>query len=125
MVTALPIAVAVIAFAGQVLVSFLLRSLGKRVAARHGDTRGWRIASWLPIAALLIASVGLAFAFSGLFQAFDAVGHAAPDQRQQILEEGISEAMTVIKIAGPVAAWLYLGSVVLFAVGLSMQPKRT
>lgn len=97
---------------------------GRSVADKHG-TRGFRLASWLPIAGLVVHHLGVIGTIVGLVRAFDAVTSVPAAERAQVLSDGIAVAMyaTVLGVVASLA--LYVTSVVVFAVGtLRSVPAR-
>lgn len=97
---------------------------GRSVADKHG-TRGFRLASWLPIAGLVVHHLGVIGTIVGLVRAFDAVTDVPAGERAQVLSDGIAVAMyaTVLGVVASLA--LYVTSVVVFAVGtLRSAPAR-
>ncbi len=98
------------------LLVFGLFLWGRSVARKH-DTRGWRLAAWLPVVGLVVQHVGLLFTVLGLIQAFDAVSAAPPESRASQLASGIAHAMWATALGLGAALLIYLGCVVAFAIG--------
>lgn len=102
------------------LVSVGLFLWGRSVADKHG-TRGWRLASWMPIAAIVIHHVGIAGTVVGLVMAFGAVASVPASERVLALSDGIATAMWSTAIGLGVSLVLYAASVITFAIG-SLRP---
>ena len=90
----------------------LLTTLGLALWARHlGKTRSgrfWRVAHWLPWAALgaLVSSTCVTAAL--LMPVFRAVANVAPEHKQELLDAGIAEATGLGALCAVPAAILYL-----------------
>lgn len=98
---------------------------GRSVADKHG-TRGWRLASWMPIAGLVVHHVGVLGTVVGLVRAFDAVSSVPAADRALALSEGIAVAMYATLLGVVASLLLYFASVVAFAVGsLRAAPPRS
>jgi hypothetical protein len=95
---------------------------GRWVARKH-DTRGWWIAAWLPVAGLVVQHVGIALTIAGLIDAFDTVSAAPPESRAVHLAQGIARAMWPTAVGVGLAALIYLGCLVAYAVG-TWRPAR-
>lgn len=94
---------------------------GRSVAAKHG-TRGWRLASWMPIVATVAHHLGLAGTVVGLVMSFDAVASVPAAERASALSDGIATAMWSTAIGLGLSLTLYLASVITFAVGSFLPP---
>lgn len=97
---------------------------GRRVAAKHGGSRAWRWAAWMPIAAMAVGFLGAVLTVVALVGEFTAIGDVPPAQRASVLSEGIARSMGAIAVAGPASLLLYVASVVVFAVGTAQGPRR-
>lgn len=116
----LAIPVALIVVAVQLLIALALVVWGRRTAVRRGGGLAWRIAAWAPMVAFVIAVAGIGVTVAGLITTFRSLGAVSPAQKQQLLSDGIAQAMAATAIAVPMAWLLFVGSVVMFAVGSSM-----
>ena len=97
---------------------------GRSVADKHG-TRGFRLASWMPVAGLVVHHVGVIGTIVGLVRAFDAVTGVPAAERAQALSDGIAVAMYATLIGVIASLALYVTSVAIFAVGtLRSAPAR-
>jgi len=97
---------------------------GRSVAAKH-DTRGWRLASWMPIAGIVVHHLGLVGTIVGLVHAFGAVASVAPEQRASQLSDGIATAMWATAFGVGLSLLLYLASVITFAIGSWTPPASS
>lgn len=95
---------------------------GRWVARRH-DTRAWWVAAWLPVLGLVVQHVGIVLTIVGLIDAFDAVAAAPPESRAVQLAQGIAAAMWATAIGVGVAAVIYLGCAIAYAVGTLRAPR--
>ena len=116
------IAGSVVAFVVQLLVPLALAYWGRRVAARRGNTRAWRIASWLPLVALAASLLGIVGTILGLVQSFGAVASVEPASRATALADGISTAMIATAIGGVISIALYLVAITAFVYGTFARP---
>ncbi len=97
---------------------------GRSVAAKHG-TRAWRLASWMPIAAIVLHHLGIVGTIVGLVMSFDAVASVPAAERASALSDGIATAMWSTAIGLGASITLYLASVITFGVGsLRAPPTR-
>lgn len=94
---------------------------GRSVAHKHG-TRGWRLASWMPIAAIVIHHLGLAGTVVGLVVSFSAVANVTAAERASALSDGIATAMWSTAIGLGLSLTLYLASVITFGIGSFRAP---
>jgi len=97
---------------------------GRSVAAKHG-TRSWKLASWMPIAGIVVHHLGLVGTIVGLVHAFGAVASVAPEHRATQLSEGIATAMWATAIGVGLSLLLYIASVITFAIGSWTQPTSS
>lgn len=104
-----------------VLVTIGLFLWGRSVADKHG-TRGFRLASWMPIAAIVVHHLGIGGTVIGLVMSFGAVESVPASERAMALSDGIATAMWSTAIGLAVSALLYLASVITFTVGTLRAP---
>ena len=116
------IAGSVVAFVVQLLVPLALAYWGRRVAARRGNTRAWRIASCLPLVALAASLLGIVGTILGLVRSFGAVASVEPASRATALADGISTAMIATAIGGVISIALYLVAITAFVYGTFARP---
>lgn len=97
------------------------------MAANHGGGRAWRWAARTPVAALVVGFLGAGVTVVALVSAFRAVASVPPEQKADLLADGIARAMVATAVVGPMSLLLYAASVVVFAVGSarSSGPDRT
>ena len=94
---------------------------GRSVADKHG-TRGWRLASWMPIVAIVVHHLGIAGTVVGLVMSFGAVASVPAAERAAALSDGIATAMWSTAIGLGLSLTLYLASVITFAAGSFRAP---
>jgi hypothetical protein len=116
------IASTVVAFIVQLGIPAALFVWGRRVAASRGNTRGYRIAAWLPIVGFVLAQVGIIGTVIGLVHAFGALGRVDAQFRAQHLAEGISEAMNATAFGLGMAILLYATSLCVSLYGTLAKP---
>lgn len=100
----------------QAAITVALYMWGSTVAARR-ETRIWWWARWMPILALILATVGVIGTVVQLVAAFDAASLAAPEQKAQELAESISGAMRWTLVTTVSSGVLYVASIVAFTIG--------
>jgi len=120
---AVAIAISCAGLVVQLLVPGALFYWGRRVAARHGRARAWRVASLLPLAAFGVGVVGIVGTVLGLVHAFGAVARAEPATRATFLAQGISEAMNATAFGLVASGALYLASIAAFLYGTFARPR--
>ncbi|MBN8616607.1 MAG: MotA/TolQ/ExbB proton channel family protein [Deltaproteobacteria bacterium] len=94
---------------------------GRSVADKHG-TRGWRLASWMPIVAIVVHHLGIAGTVVGLVMSFGAVASVPAAERASALSDGIATAMWSTAIGLGLSLTLYLASVITFSIGSFRAP---
>jgi hypothetical protein len=100
----------------QAGISVLLYFWGQSIAARRAGTWWWW-ASFAPLLALLLATLGGIGTAVGLVQAFDAASLAEPQDRALMLSDGLSAAMNLAALTAVPSWLLYVASLVVFTVG--------
>jgi hypothetical protein len=108
----------------QVVVSLAIYAWARWVARRQGG-RGWRIASSMPLVALVLSVTGLAWSVTLLSRAFEATAAVNAADRATYLSEGIAVAMRVAAIFALPSWGLYLGSLVTSFVGSVRRLRDT
>jgi hypothetical protein len=105
----------------QAGISVLLYFWGQSIAARRSSPWWWW-ASFTPLLALLLATVGGIGTAVQLVYAFDAANLAPPEDRALVLADGLSHAMNLAALTA-VPSWLmYVASLVVFTVGTFLPP---
>jgi hypothetical protein len=105
----------------QAGISVLLYFWGQSIAARRASSWWWW-ASFAPLLALLLATVGGIGTAVQLVRAFDAANLAAPQDRALLLADGLSHAMNLAALTAVPSWLLYVASLVLFTVGTFLPP---
>jgi hypothetical protein len=119
--TALPV---LVGLGFQLACGLALFLWGRWVARRHADAPSWRLATWAPVAGLVIANSGLVVTALLLVRSFDEVSTRAPEHKADALTAAISAAMWPTALALPLAGLFVFGSVVLFAIGSWLPAKQ-
>lgn len=108
----------------QLVVASALFAWGRWVARRHGSP-GWRRAAWMPLIALGLSFTGVLITSVLLVRAFGAIATVDPAQKASVLAQQISEAMNATAVF-LVPSWLLYGaSVVTFATGSILRPRKS
>ncbi|AKF10779.1 MotA/TolQ/ExbB proton channel family protein [Sandaracinus amylolyticus] len=107
--------VSTVIFGAETLALVALVVWGRWVGKQLGG--GWRVASYLPIVAIMLQFAGICGTAAMLVGAFDSVASADAARRATVLARGIADAMNVTAIAVLVAVVLAIASAVLFAIG--------
>jgi hypothetical protein len=95
---------------------------GRSLANRRGG-RGWRLASYMPLGAILTSMLGLGLTIVGLLRAFGAVEGTDAADRATVLSNGIATAMWATAIGLGLSVVLYVASLVTFTFGELTKPK--
>lgn len=99
------------------VIPVLLVLWGRRVARRKGGARGWRVVSWLPLAALGFLVAGMGISIVALLASFRGVAMVEAASRATLLARGISGAMTFAAAGMAVSAAVFVFSLVAFVYG--------
>ena len=75
--------------------------------------------AWLPMAAPVVAQIGVVGTIYGLITAFHSIGNVPPAEKQKLLSDGISRAMTSTAIATVVSVTILIACAVWFAMAPS------
>lgn len=106
----------------QLIVSLGMYAWARWVARRHGG-RAWRLASWMPLVALVLSVTGLVWSVTLLVRAFEATAAVNAADRATYLSEEISVAMNCAAIFALPSWALYLASLVTSFVGSVRKPR--
>lgn len=102
-----------------------LTTWARAVAKRRGGGRGWKLAAWLPLLALVATALGMAGTVLGLVHAFGAVASTDPASRSALLAQGISEAMSATAFGVGTSAALFALSALISALGTFLRAPST
>jgi MotA/TolQ/ExbB proton channel family len=100
----------------------LLFAWGRSVANKRMG-RGWRLASYMPLIAVISSMLGFLLTVLGLLRAFSAVANVDPSEKASHLAAGISMAMWATAIGMGISVLLYVASIVTFAIGELTRPR--
>lgn len=100
----------------------VLFAWGRSVAKRRGG-RSWRLASYMPLIAVISSMLGFLLTVFGLIRSFGAVASVDPSQKAAQLSAGIAMAMWATAIGLGISVVLYIASIVTFAIGELTKPR--